>query len=147
QGQVVLWTKRKDLCAETTWQKVIKREDLPKIAIANPETAPYGEVAAKALKKTGLWKFVEPRLVYAQTVSQAFQYAEIGGVDLSFTALSYALSDEGKRGCYWPIPEAPSVVQEACILKRTPQKAAASKFLKFLTSNKVKPVLEKYGYR
>ncbi len=71
----------------------------------------------------------------------------MGSTDVGFTALSYALSKEGKKGCYWPIPEAPPVVQKACILKRTENRDAAELFLKFLGSNDIKPILKKYGYR
>jgi len=147
RGQAVLWTGIKGLCSEPSWQAVMSRDDLKKISISDPETAPYGDAAAKALKKTGIWEKVASRLIFAQSVGQAFQYAEMGGADVGFTALSYALSSDGKKGCYWPLSEAPPVVQEACILKVTKNRVAAERFLQFLTSEEVKPILEKYGYR
>ena len=73
---------------------------------------------------------------------------KLRGADAGFTALSCALSDEGKKGCYWTIPEAPPIVQKACILKGAGKKqAAARQFLHFLTSEEIRPVLERYGYR
>ncbi len=147
KGQVVLWTARKDLCKASDWEQVVKRKDVKRIAIASPQTAPYGEMALMALKKTGLWHSVEPRLVYAQAVSQAFQYAEMGGVDMAFTALSYALSEKGKKGCFWPVPQAPLIIQEACVLKKTRKMQQAEQFLFFLTSEEVRPILMEYGYR
>ncbi len=147
RGQAVLWTGIKELCSEPTWKVVIKRNDIKKISISNPETAPYGDAAASALKKAGIWKDVVTKLIFAQSVGQAFQYAEMGGADIGFTALSYALSNKGRKGCWWPLTEAPAVIQEACILKVTRNRAAAKRFLRFLTSDKAKPVLKRYGYR
>ncbi len=147
RGQVVLWTGRQGLCSEKSWVQVVKREDVKRFAIASPGTAPYGEKALCALKEAGLWHLVEPRVVYAQAVSQAFQYAEIGGVDAAFTALSYALSEKGRKGCYWPVPQAPPVIQKACVLKRSGNIDAARAFLSFLTSKEARAVLDEFGYR
>lgn len=147
RGQAVLWTGIKGLCSESSWQAVMRRDDIKKISISDPETAPYGYAAAGALKKTGIWEKVASRLIFAQSVSQAFQYAEMKGADVGFTALSYALSNEGKKGCYWSLSEAPPVIQEACVLKGTKDRATAERFLQFLTSEEIKPVLKKYGYR
>ncbi len=147
RGQAVLWTGIRDLCSEQAWKAVLAKNSIKKISISNPETAPYGDAASRALKKTGIWKKVASRLIFAQSVGQAFQYAEMGGADVGFTALSYALSNDGKKGCWWPLPEAPAITQEACILKMAKNKVAAKRFLRFLTSGEVKPILRKYGYR
>ena len=147
RGQTVLWTANRELCSRTSWQAVIKDTELKKISMPAPETAPYGEAAVEALKKTNLWKATYQRLIFAQSVSQSFQYAQMKGADAGFTALSCTMSVDGKRGCYWEIPEAELIVQEACIITATKKQAAAKKFLNFLTSKAIKPILEKYGYR
>ncbi len=147
RGQAVLWTGIMELCDESRWQAVITGDRIKRISISHPETAPYGDVAARALKKTDLWKKVADRLIFAGSVSQAFQYAWMRGADAGFTSLSYALGPEGVKGCYWPIPEAPPVIQEVCILKRTQKRRAAEKFLNFLTSGEIRHVLAEYGYR
>jgi molybdate transport system substrate-binding protein len=147
QGTAVLWTAMKGLCGKTSWKAVIEDKRVKKVSIADPETAPYGDAAALALKDTGLWKEVEPRLVFAQSVSQAFQFADMKGADAGFTALSYALSDRGREGCYWELPEAPPVIQGACIMRRSNHRAEVAAFLHFLVSPASKPILEKYGYK
>jgi len=145
RGQVVLWTRDNSLKA-TTWQQALTIAK-GRIAIASPEVAPYGMAAAAALKKSGLGKTVEPRLVFAQSVGQAFQYGQQGATRFSFAALSYAFSDTGQKGCYWPIPEAPLVVQEGCLLKAAVNKNEARRFWAFLFSKPATEIIAAYGYQ
>ncbi|MFA5182770.1 MAG: molybdate ABC transporter substrate-binding protein [Syntrophales bacterium] len=146
-GQVVLWTNRKDLCPLKNWREVMAVPDLKKIAVANPKTAPYGAAAMEALKKTGVLENVQGKLVYAQNIAQAFQYAATGSVDAGFCALSATSSAEGRKGCFFSIAEAPPIVQGACLLKRTAQREAAEKFARFLASPEAVAVKKKYGYK
>ncbi len=145
-GRVVLWGTGKDFCGAKTWQEAIRRTGVKKIAIANPVTAPYGAAAEAALKKTGLWDGVRDRLVVAQTVAQSFQYAMSGGTDGSFCALSSALSEQGGKGCRYPIDEAPPIRQAACLLNRSAAKSDASRLLKYLDSPKASEIKKRYGY-
>lgn len=146
-GQAVLWTNRKDLCSLKNWREVMAIPGLNKIAVANPKTAPYGAAAMEALKKTGVLENVQGKLVYAQNIAQAFQYAATGSVDAGFCALSAALSAEGRKGCFFSIDEAPPIVQGACLLKRTTHNEAAGKFAKFLVSPEAVAIKKKYGYK
>jgi len=145
-GRVVLWGAGKDFCDAKTWQEALRQTGVKKIAIANPVTAPYGAAAEAALKKSGLWTETAGRLVTAQTVAQSFQYAMTGGTDGSFCALSSALSEEGSKGCYYMINEAPPIRQAACLLKRTAMKSDASRLLMFLDSPKALAIKKRYGY-
>jgi len=123
------------------------RSDVKKIAIANIETAPYGTASMMALKDAGLWDSLQGKFVFPQDIAQAFQYASTGSVDAGFCALSSALSQQGKAGCYLVVKEAPGVVQAACVLGRTGQRAAAGKFAAFLLSPEAETVKKKYGYK
>jgi molybdate transport system substrate-binding protein len=147
KGEVVLWTARKDLCDAGNWKMVLARGDVNKIAIANTETAPYGTASMRALKDAGLWDSLQGKFVFPQDIAQAFQYASTGTVDAGFCALSSALSQQGKTGCYLVVKEAPVVVQAACVLGRTQQKAAADKLAAFLLSPEAEKVKRKYGYK
>ncbi|MGO9147782.1 MAG: molybdate ABC transporter substrate-binding protein [Desulfomonilia bacterium] len=146
-GEVVLWTVRKDLCSTGDWKAILVKSDVKKIAIANIETAPYGTASMNALKDVGLWDSLQGKFVFPQDIAQAFQYASTGSVDAGFCALSSALSQQGKAGCYLVVKEAPGVVQAACVLGRTGQKAAAEKFAAFLLSPEADHVKKKYGYK
>lgn len=147
RGQAVLWSADKDFCKAKTWPDALKNEQIKKIAIANTQTAPYGAAAKKALEKVGMWDNLQAKLVNAQDIAQAFRYASTAAVDAGFCAMSAVVSDEGKKGCFFVISEAPEIIQAACILKRTKNRAAAERFLEFLNSPAAKKIKIKYGYR
>jgi molybdate transport system substrate-binding protein len=147
RGQSILWSADKYFCKAKTWQDALKNDNIKKIAIANTQTAPYGSAAQKALEKTGMWDTLQGNLVVAQTVAQSFQYASTSAVDAGFCAMSAAFSEEGKKGCFYVIAEAPEIVQSACILKKTTRRAAVEKFVKFLSSPAAQKIKIRYGYR
>lgn len=147
KGQAVLWAADKDFCKAKTWQDALKNERVKKIAIANTQTAPYGAAAKKALEKSGMWETLQNKLVNAQDIAQSFQYASTSAVDAGFCAMSATVSAEGKKGCFFVIKEAPEIIQSACLLKRTTNRSAVEKFVKFLSSPAAKEIKVKYGYR
>lgn len=147
KGQAVLWAASNEFCKAKTWQDALKNEQVKKIAIANTQTAPYGAAAKKALEKSGMWDSLQTRLVNAQDIAQSFQYASTSAVDAGFCAMSATVSAEGKKGCFYVINEAPEIIQSACLLKRTTNRAAVEKFVEFLNSPVAKDIKVKYGYR
>jgi molybdate transport system substrate-binding protein len=147
KGQAVLWSANNDFCKAATWQVALKKEQVKKIAIANPQTTPYGAAAKKALEKAGMWDALQNKLVNAQDIAQSFQYASTSAVDAGFCAMSATVSPEGKKGCFFVINEAPEIIQSACILKRTTSHAAVEKFVEYLASPTAKEIKGKYGYR
>lgn len=147
RGRVVLWSARKAFCSAGDWRKALADPGLRKIAIANPETAPYGAAARAALQKAGLWDSDPGKRVIAQDIAQAFQYASTEAVDAAFCAFSSVVSELGKKGCYYEIPEAPEIVQSACIVKQAKNRAGAERFAAFLLSAPAAAVKAKYGYR
>jgi molybdate transport system substrate-binding protein len=147
KGQAVLWSANKDFCKAATWQDALKNKQVKKISIANTQTAPYGVAAKKALGKFGMWDILQSKLVNAQDIAQSFQYASTSAVDAGFCAVSATVSPEGKKGCFYVLWEAPDIIQSACILKRTTNRAAVEKFAEFLASPAAKKIKVKYGYR
>ena len=145
RGRVVLWSGDTTLSA-TGWQQALT-DNQGRIAIASPEVAPYGMAAATALKNVGLYTTVSPRLVFAQSAGQAFQYSQQKATRFCFAALSYATSDAGDKGCYWPIPEAPLVIQKGCLLKTAINKNDAQSFWTFLFSKPATEIIAAYGYQ
>jgi molybdate transport system substrate-binding protein len=147
QGQAILWSANNDFCKATTWQDALKNKQVKKISIANTQTAPYGAAVKKALEKVGMWDILQSKLVNAQDIAQSFQYASTSAVDAGFCAMSATVSPEGKKGCFYVIGEAPDIIQSACILKRTTNRAAVEKFAEFLASPAAQKIKIKYGYR
>jgi len=147
RGQVILWSAGKDFCKTGNWREALKNEQIKKIAIANPVTAPYGAAAKAALQKAGLWDAVQNKLVNAQDIAQSFQYANTTAVEAAFCALSVTASPQGEGGCFFNIPEAPDIIQSACIIKNTKNRVKAELFAAFLLSDQAVKIKTKYGYR
>ena len=146
KGQAVLWSANKDFCKAATWQDALKNKQIKKISIANTQTAPYGAAAKKALEKAGIWDSLQSKIVNAQDIAQSFQYASTYAVDAGFCAMSATVSPVGKKGCFSVLGEAPDIIQSACILKRTTNRAAVEKFVEFLNSPDAKEIKVKYRY-
>lgn len=145
-GKIVLWSSRSDLDETQSWPQIILRDDIRRIATANPETAPYGEAAVQVLKKSDMEEKVQDRLVFGQNVGQAFQYARQGSADLAFVARTYALSELGSQGKTWALPEAPSVIQSGCILKHNGDRENVRDFVAYLRKTEAKNILKTFGY-
>ena len=148
RGEVVLWSADRNLCSRyKDWEEAVRSNEVKKLAIANPETAPYGAAAVSALKAVGLFDSLHAKYVFPQDIGQAFQYASTGAVQAGFCALSSAVTDQGKRGCYHTVGQAPKVTQAACVLTGAHNREAARKLAAFLLTPAGVRIKEKYGYR
>jgi molybdate transport system substrate-binding protein len=116
-----------------------------RVALANPETAPYGRAARQALEKLGLWGVWKERLVFAEDVRTALRYAESGDCDLAFAALSEARGTKLRL-----LPVALSLydplVQSAAVLAGSGHRSEAERFLKDLGGPRARAIFERFGY-
>ena len=148
-GRIVIWTPV-DAQVNVTKQgwNALLDPSVRKIAIANPEHAPYGRAAVAALQKAGIYDRVKAKLVYGENISQAAQFVQSGNAEAGIIALSLASSPPMKGGKSWMIPEQmhPAIEQGAILLKNAKNKVAARAFLKFVGSKEGQAVLEKYGF-
>jgi molybdate transport system substrate-binding protein len=106
-----------------------------RIAIANPEHAPYGRAALAALTHERLYDRVKPKLVFGENISQAAQFVQSGNAEISLLALSLARSPALRgAGTYVDVPASfyPSIEQAAVVLKASTRKDTARQFLAFL---------------
>src|SRR6202161_4843430 len=88
------------------WRRRAKTSSIlqyAKIAIANPDHAPYGTAAKQALMNAGVWNAISSRVVYGENVQQTLQFAQSGNAEISIVALSLAIVSEGQ---YLPIDAA-----------------------------------------
>jgi molybdate transport system substrate-binding protein len=136
-GRLALWSKS---------GSVRSLEDLRKpgvlhIAIPNPEHAPYGIAAREALQNRGLWKTVEPKIVYGENVRQALQFAESGNADAVITSWTLLQGHGILLPAEWHAP----IRQAGAVLKSSRQPAAARRFLRFLASPEGKKILSAGG--
>jgi molybdate transport system substrate-binding protein len=148
-GRIVIWApanSRFDV-SESGW-KTLLDERVKKIAIANPEHAPYGRAAVEAMQKAGIYDQVKSKLVFGENISQAAQFVQSGNAQAGILALSLAVSDPMKDGKRWDIPEDlhPPIEQAAIVMKRAKNKEAARAFLDFVKSDAGRATLAKYGF-
>ena len=124
------------------------RPSVQKIAIANPEHAPYGRAAVAALRKAGIYEQVRAKLVYGENIAQAAQFVASGNAQAGILALSLALSPPMRDGRRWEIPANthPPIEQGAVILKSAKDKQGARAFLAFLRSPAARKILDSYGF-
>ncbi|HET7733744.1 MAG TPA: molybdate ABC transporter substrate-binding protein [Paludibacter sp.] len=130
--------------------EVLKNPVIKKVAIANPETAPYGERAIELLKSQKLYDGLKSKIVWGENISQTAQFAFTGNVEVGFIALSLALApDMDSKGSYYIVPQSLyKPIEQACILIKTPVlNAEAVKFRKFVLSPATKGIWEKWGYK
>ena len=129
---------------------ILKDPAVKKIAVANPETAPYGERAVELLKSQKLYDALAGKIVIAENISAAAQYAFSGNTELGFVALSLALApDMEGKGNYYIVPEKLyKPIEQACVLIKMPVlNTEAARFRKYILSTETKAVWEKWGYK
>lgn len=125
----------------------LKAGRVQRLAIANPEHAPYGRAARDALERAGVWTLAQPRLALGENVSQAAQFALTGAADAAIIALALALTPAFRdKGEYALIPEqmhAP--LRQRMVLVRGAG-TAAHELYRFVESAPARSVLERYGF-
>ncbi len=111
-----------------------------RIAIANPKLAPYGKAAREALESQGLWPKVAGKIVYAENVRQAFQFAETGNADICLVAYSLVPGEKGgvPLDPHWYQP----IEQTAVLLRGT---RMARQVFDFLTGPKGHDFFQRHG--
>jgi len=148
-GRIVIWTPpgAKVDVREMGWRTLLDAR-IEKIAIANPEHAPYGRAAVAALQKAGVYEAVRPKLVYGENISQAAQFVQSGNAQAGIVAKSLAVSPAMRDGKRWEIPADmhPALEQGAIVLKDARNKDAARAFLEFVKSATGLTILAKYGF-
>jgi molybdate transport system substrate-binding protein len=144
-GRLVLWSAQPDLVdpagavlAKTGWRH---------LAIANAELAPYGAAAREVLIQRGLWDAVRGRLVQGEDIAQTFQFVATGNAELGFVALAQLAGAE-RGGSRWLVPDSlhAPIEQQAVLLARAKDDAAARALLDFLRAPEARARISQAGY-
>src|SRR5829696_4045070 len=144
RGRIAWWTPNE---STLRLQNItdLARPEVTRIAIANPDHAPYGLAAKQALQSAGIWDQVQPKLVYGDNIRQALQYAQTGNVEVAIVALSVSIPSNGR----WTlIPEElhQPIDQGLAVVKSTNKEQAARAFANFISSPQGKAIMKKYGF-
>ncbi len=142
RGQLAAWS----LSGPLPSLESIADESNKRIALANPEHAPYGKAAKEALEKAGLWKQLESRVVFAENVRQALQLAQTGNAEVALVAYSNVVSR--KDGVTLLIDDALYTPIEQSLVRcsRGGQGEAAKRFVEFLGTNESQALLKRSGF-
>ena len=148
-GKIVLWAPQQSPVDLKIGLQVLRDPAIKKIAIANPEHAPYGRAAVAALRHEKLYDQVAGKFVLGENISQTATFVVSGSADIGIVALSLALAPALKdKGRYAEIPaeDYPPIEQAAVILKSSQQKETAGAFLVFVKSPEIVNLLKTYGF-
>lgn len=142
-GKLVLWSQD---AGRTLDQDTLAAGAFEKLAIANPDTAPYGAAAVQVMQKLGVYETLTPKLVKGNSISQTYQFVATGNAELGFIALAQLAGTS--EGVQWRVPDElyEPIFQDAVLLKKGADDEAAQAFIAYLKGEKAHAVIEKYGY-
>jgi molybdate transport system substrate-binding protein len=150
-GHLVLWVPTSSaLDPQKLKMDLLLQPSVQRIAIANPQHAPYGRAAMSAREHFGLKDKVAGKVVLGENISQTAQFVQSGNAQAGLIALSLAMSPAMKdTGKYWELPadSYPEMQQAVAILSSSKHKQAAQAFIDYISSSEGAAVLEQYGFR
>ncbi len=143
RGRLVIWTWDDYLPLDSLQD--LAHPAIQRIAIPNPDHAPYGAAAREALQAAGLWDALQPKLVFSENVIQSSQFALQGDVDVAFVAASLVISESGRwidvpEGFYAPLE------QTAAVTARSTHLDEARAAIHFLLQPSVQAIFRQFGY-
>ncbi len=146
RGILVVWA-RKDSPAQPLTLQSLAKPGVAKIAVANDLHAPYGLAATRAIAALNLTEILKPKLVVAENVGQAAQFAASANAQAAFISLTLASSDSMRAaGSYVRVPTVYPVIQQCgVVLKSSRNVELARSFLQWLTSRDVQSTLPALG--
>jgi len=146
-GRLVLWSAQPGLV--DAQGAVLKGPAIAKLAIADPKLAPYGLAAEQALARLGLLETLRPRFVLGTNIAQAHQFVASGNATAGFVALSQVYANGALTGgSGWVVPRQlhEPIQQEAQLLARGADNAAAKALLSYLRGDTARHIMRASGY-
>ena len=147
-GKLVLWSADAGLVDGKG--EVLKSDKWKHLSVADAKLAPYGQAAKETLAALKLTDAVQSRVVTAENIGQAYQFAQTGNAELAFVALGQVQPPDGSKvpGSLWLVPDnlyAP-IKQDAVVIAATKSAKAATEFVDYLAGDKARAVIKAYGY-
>ena len=147
-GRLELWSRDPAL-REIDCRRGLENLGRQRLAIANPDTAPYGRAARETLISLGLWERVQPQLVVGENIAQTLQFVASGNARLGFIAATQSLDVRlPDATCAWPVPPElhRPIEQQAILLKRAADKSTVADFMEFLRGSAGRAIIARHGY-
>jgi molybdate transport system substrate-binding protein len=149
RGKIVVWVPNESKLDLSSGLQVLMNPSIKKIAVANPQHAPYGQAAVAAMQNEDIYDKVKDKFVLGENISQTASFVVSGAADVGIVALSLALSPNMKdKGHFAEIPAAeyPPIEQACVILSSSKNKETAKQFLSFIKTAEVAGTLRTYGF-
>jgi molybdate transport system substrate-binding protein len=146
-GRIVLWSLKPELAR--TPLRDLPAAAIRKLAIANPQHAPYGQRAREALQHEGVWEAMQSKLVLGENIAHAAQFVDAGAADAGIVALSLVLSPTLERKGAWTlIPAAwhAPLQQGYVVTKRAAGNRLAADFADYMATEPARAVMRRYGF-
>ncbi len=145
RGRIAMWSRRGVVALPTSLANLADPR-FAKIAIANPDHAPYGKAAREALQQAGVWDAIAPRVVYGENVQQTLQFASSGNAEVALVALSLALATpDGAYVTIDPGTHAP-LEQALVVCHRGKDRSRALAFTRYVNSPAGRAIMRRYGF-
>lgn len=144
QGRIVLVVNRESGVEATSLEDLLDPA-ITRIAIANPEHAPYGQAAREALQSAGVWAEIEEKVVLGENVSQTLQFVQTGDAPVGIVALSIADVPE-VTGTLLPAELHEPINQALAVIRSTTNEAGARAFIDFVNSRAGRDIMKRYGF-
>ena len=147
-GRVAIWSRdaRFDL---TQGMAVFRDARLARVAIANPDVAPYGRAARDALQAAGVWDAIKGKLVIGENVAQTAQFVQTGNAQLGMVSYATVMAARNQGvGSYYLVPQAglKPIEQGAIITRHGKNNPLAPQFMRFLQSPPARAILQRHGF-
>lgn len=149
KGKIVVWISKESKLEVNSGLPILLNPSIRKIAVANPQHAPYGQAAVAAMQKAGIYDKVKDKLVLGENISQAASFVLSGSADVGIVAQSLAISPNMKeKGHYFEVPagDYPPIKQACVILSTSRNKETAKQFLLFIKTAAAAKTLRMYGF-
>jgi molybdate transport system substrate-binding protein len=147
-GQLALWSAQAGLVDPQG--QVLKSGAFPKIALADPKLAPYGQAAVQTMSALGLLDALKPHWVTGENIAQTYQFVATGNASLGFVALSQVYANgRFTQGSGWIVPANlyTPIRQDALLLNAGKDKPAAQALMRFLQSDAVRTIVRAHAYK
>lgn len=146
-GRIVLWSNKKDL--QFASLSDLLSPSIKRIAIANPQHAPYGKRAEEALRAAGIWDKVQPKLVMGEDIVQTAQFVQSGNAEVGILALSLAMNPTMRQQGQYHLIAADQhepLEQGFVITKKGENNPLAKQFADYMVSKSTRTIMTQYGF-
>ena len=148
EGRLALWSAKPGF-VDADGARTLRSAEFRRLAIANPDLAPYGLAAREVVAKLGLERQLSGRIVLGENIGQTLALIATGNAEVGFIALSQLGSlSASSIGSHWIVPRSlhSPIRQDAVLLAQAANRPGARAFLDYLRTPAVKDRIRSHGY-